>query len=147
MLRTIAGRRTGEDVEDHQTWLRGLQGCPPVTHTTLAVCDSDVHAGDVATWFYVEADADAGVARRRCLACARVRPLLDSEDRWTWPPTWSCATCGDSIAEVAFGMHVEGGSDVTWLAMGVRCVGCGTVAGITDAVLPPTPVETVLASL
>lgn len=147
MLRTVAGRRTGEDVEDLQTWLRALEGCPTVTHATLAVCDSDFHGGDVATWFYVEADPEAGVARRRCLACARVRPVLDSEECWTYPPTWSCPNCGDSIAEVAFGLHVDGGTEVTWLAMGVRCVECGTVAGVTDAVIPPTPVATVLASI
>jgi hypothetical protein len=147
MLRTIAGRRTGEDVEDLQSWLRGLEGCPPVTRTTLAVCPGESHGVDAATWFYVEADADAGVARRRCIACARVTPLLDSEDRWTYPPTWACPNCGDSIAEVAFGLHLEGSVDVTWIAIGVRCVECGTVAGVSDVAIAPTPVDAVLGAL
>ncbi len=147
MLRTVAGRRTGESAEDLHAFLDTLQGCPEVTRTVLARCAAPVHDEEPASWFYVEADPVAGVARRRCLACGHTSALLDSEQRWTYPPTWSCWNCGHSIAEVGFGLHVTGGVEVTWIAMGVRCVECGTVTGVADVVVPAAPVDAVLAAL
>ena len=136
-LRTVGGHRTAETTEDLAAWLRGLEGCPPITRTVTAECNQPFHADDAATWFYVEADAATGVARRRCLACGDVTHLLDSAERWTFPPAWSCSTCRQSIAEVVFGLHDQ--HDVsTWLVMAVRCVECGSFEGVTDAVLAPT---------
>ena len=138
-LRSVAGNRIGEDIADLETWLRDLDGCPTVTHTHVLTCRNEVH-DDPATWFYVEADPGQGVVRRRCLACGLVVATLDSEARWSHPHMWSCASCGQSIAEVAAGIHAPGDDEepgpVSWLAIGVRCVGCGMLAGVTDFVVP-----------
>jgi hypothetical protein len=136
-LRHVHGRTVTEGVSDVTAWLRGLTGCPPITDTTVVGCSN--HGDEPATWFYVEADAAAGVGRVRCLACGRVQHLLDSEQHWTFPPTWSCENCEQSIAEVAVGGHAAHGSadHPDWIAVAVRCVECGTVEGLTDAVVPP----------
>lgn len=145
-LRSVAGRRKGEDVTDLQAWLRSLTDCPSVDRTMPGVCPNPVHGDDLATWFYVEADRAEGVARRRCLGCGTATSLLDSQERWTFPPMWTCSNCSQSIAEVAFGLHVED-DRVTWVVMGLRCVGCGGVEGGTDVVLPGVDLDEVAAAL
>jgi len=145
-LRTIQGQLTAETVEDVEQWLMRLEGCPPVTRTVLARCTRPAHGDDPATWFYVEADRTEGVARLRCLACGDVKPVLDSAERWTFPAAWSCNACSQSLAEVAYGIHDEGGV-ATWLVMGARCVECGQVAGLTDLVVPGVAVDVFAATL
>jgi hypothetical protein len=145
-MRAVAGHRVGEDVEDLKDWLRELTGCPPITHTLAATCVSEVHAGEPSLWFYVEADPTIGIARRRCVGCATIRPVLDSELRWTYPPMWCCHSCGNSLCEVAFGVHADETADgprVSWLAVAVRCVQCGRLAGVTDATVPMLPLDEV----
>jgi hypothetical protein len=142
----VSGHTKAETTEDLKAWLRGLDGCPSITRTVVATCQRPVHGDEPATWFYVEADPRAGVGRMRCLACGDVRPLLDSADRWTFPPAWSCFNCNQSIAEVGFGIHEELGA-ASWLVMAVRCVECGHLAGLTDLVLPGTDADTLAASL
>lgn len=132
-LRTARGKTRAEDALDVAAWLRGLTGCPSIDRTEVVTCTRDMHGDEPGQWFYVEADAAAGVARMRCLRCGCVREVLDSADRWTYPPTWSCGNCRQSIAEVVFGTH-EDGSGITWAAMAVRCVDCGDFAGIADFV-------------
>ena len=145
VLRTISGVATGEDVEDLRAFLTKLPDSPPVHETVVLACDN--HEDERPTWSYVEADPRAGVARRRCLQCAQSVPLLDSAERWTHPPMWSCGTCTQSIAEVAVGLSVEDGEHVTWVVVGARCVDCGRVDGLTDLVLPRTPLDEVLGRL
>ncbi|HUR51966.1 MAG TPA: hypothetical protein VMZ11_07575 [Mycobacteriales bacterium] len=145
VLRTVQGVQTGEDVEDLRAFLSSLPGAPEVHETVVLGCDR--HEDERPTWTYVEADAEAGVARRRCLQCARTAPMLDSEERWTHPPMWSCGTCSQSIAEVAVGLSVEDGEHVTWAVVGARCVECGRVDGLTDMVLARLPLTEVLARL
>ena len=140
------GTRKVSSVEGLLQWLRDLEGCPPLNRAFKARCTSDVHGDDPATWFYVEADAAAGVARLRCLACGMVKSILDSEERWTFPAAWSCGDCRQSIAEVGFGVHGEGGS-ATWMVVAVRCVECGDIAGLTDIVVPNVPLDAFVASL
>ena len=134
VLRTVQGVQTGEDVEDLRAFLGQLPGAPEVHETVVLACQH--HEDERPTWAYVEADARAGVARRRCLQCARSTPILDSEERWTHPPMWNCGSCGQSIAEVAVGLSVEDGEHVTWVVVGCRCVECGRIQGLTDMVLP-----------
>ena len=134
-LRTKSGRTTAESVDDLGRWLRDLAGCPTVNHTMTLTCVQPRH-DEPATWFYVEADRREGVARLRCLGCGGARSLLDSEERWTYPATWCCPTCGQSIAEVALGLHLEDDDTATWAALGVRCVNCGDLSGAADFVLP-----------
>lgn len=147
-MQKVAGKELGEDSDDLQKWLEALTGCPSVNVTLLARCTNPAHDGDDAmTWFYVEADAQNAVARRRCLACGMVNHLLDSEEHWTHPPMHSCDTCGQSMFEVAYGLHVDGGVTVSWLAVAVRCVGCGRLDGVTDMNVPNLPVDEVRAAL
>lgn len=145
-LRTVSGRQTAEDVADLEAWMSRLEGCPPVTRTVVATCRRPVHGDEPATWFYVEADAREGAARLRCLACGDARPVHDSAERWTYPPVWACSTCNQSIVEVVFGTHEEDGV-ATWLAVGVRCTGCGHIDGVADFVLARVPSEAVAATL
>lgn len=127
-------------------WLRELEGCPPITRAVGAHCTNAVHGSEPATWFYVEADPKAGVARLRCLACGAVKPILDSESHWTYPPVWACRDCRQSIAEVGFGVHADE-SVATWMVVGVRCVECGRVVGMTDVVVPDLPLDDFIESL
>lgn len=145
VLRTVAGIQTGEDVEDLRSFLHHLPGSPEVTETVVLGCDH--HEDERPTWAFVESDAQNGVARRRCLQCAVTTYVLDSEARWTHPPMWSCGSCTQSIAEVAVGLAVAEGDLVTWAVLGVRCVECGRVDGLTDMVLPGTPLSEVLGAL
>jgi ribosomal protein S14 len=141
----VAGARTGEDVEDLRGWLTALPGAPEVHETVVLHCDD--HEDTSATWAYVEADAKSGIARRRCLACGSARSLLDSAQRWTHPPMWACQGCGQSIAELAVGLSLPDGEHVRWLALAARCVHCGRLAGLTDALVPDQPLPEVLGRL
>ena len=145
LLRAVAGARTGEDVEDLRTWLTELSGGPEVHETVVLHCGN--HDDASATWAYAEADATSGIARRRCLACGTAHPLLDSEQRWTHPPMWACQGCGQSIAELAVGLSLPDGERVRWLALAARCVQCGRLAGLTDALVPDQPLREVLRRL
>lgn len=145
VLRVVGGVRTGEDVEDLRAFLKALDGAPDVHETVVLGCGG--HGDDRPTWVYVEADAVAGVARRRCLQCGTAVGLLDSQERWTHPPMWACGGCGQSIAEVAAGLSLPDGEHVEWVVLACRCVECGRVDGLTDVVLDGTPLAEVVAGL
>ena len=138
-------RPAGEDAADLQTWLLGLTGGPTVHQTALLACGQ--HDDSEPLWHYVEADSSEGVARRRCLACAHVVYALDSDDRWTHPAMWACDGCGHSIVEVAAGLSSSDGEHVQWVVLGVRCIECGRLAGITDLVLDDVPLDQVMARI
>lgn len=146
-LRTVAGGRTGEDVDDLRAWLRtGLEGAPQVHEVVTLHCRG--HAEDEApTWCYVEADAVHGLARRRCLPCGGAVHLLDGEPFWTHPPMWACTGCQQSIVELAAGLNVPDGEHVEWVVLAARCVGCGRIEGLTDVVVDRRPLDEVLAGL
>jgi hypothetical protein len=147
MVMLSAGRRPkSETVTDLAHWVHQLSGCPEISRTKQAVCRAVSHGASPATWFYVEADATEGVARLRCLAGGHVQDLMDSDERWTYPGVWACTGCGQSIAEAVYGVHAEA-DRATWLALAVRCVNCGDVAGVTDLVLEPTDVDALLDAL
>ncbi len=146
VLRTVAGVRTGEDVEDLRAFLMRLPGDGPDVHETVVLTCHN-HGDENPSWTYVEADAEAGVARRRCLQCAGSTSLLDSEARWTHPTMWSCGSCGQSIAEVAAGLSAPDGDRVEWLVLGARCVECGRIDGLTDMVLDGRPLGEVVSAL
>lgn len=146
VLRTVSGVRTGEDTEDLRAFLQQLGEAAPDIHETVVLgCHN--HDDERPTWTYVEADAEAGVARRRCLQCAQIVALLDSAERWTHPMMWSCGSCGQSIAEVAAGLSLPDGEHVEWMALAARCVECGRIDGLTDLVLDSRPVGEVLSAL
>lgn len=145
-LRTKTGHQRAETIDDLVQWVRALEGGPAVSRVILARCERPAHGTEPATWFYVEADARAGVARTRCLSCGDARPLLDSADHWTYPPAWSCSNCNQSIAEVVYGVHETDGT-ASWLVMAVRCVECGTIQGMTDVVVPDVDADMLCAAL
>jgi hypothetical protein len=134
-LRSLSGRPYAEEVADVVAWLHSLDGCPAIDDAITATCRAGHHGDEPGTWFYVEADPAEGVARLRCLGCGGVHPVLDSAERWTFPSAWSCPNCRQAIAEVVFGLHEEA-STVTWAAMAVRCVNCGSLDGVADFVVP-----------
>jgi len=144
-LRAVAGHQKAETIDDLTQWLQNLTGCPEVARTDVATCANPTH-DEPATWFYVEADAENGVARLRCLACGDAHPLLDSDERWTFPAVWACRACSQSLAEVVYGVHEDEGL-AKWLVVTVRCVGCGQVAGLTDMVVPDVAADVFAASL
>jgi hypothetical protein len=139
------------DAEDLRTYLHRLSGCPPVQHTQQLRCPN--HDGDAGVWFYVEADPVEAVARRRCLACGATTHLLDSAAHWTHPPMHACTGCGQSIVELAVGLHTDEPEEpgepprVRWLALAARCVDCGRITGLTDAHVPGLTVGEVAAVL
>ncbi|HVW81806.1 MAG TPA: hypothetical protein VHB69_12790 [Mycobacteriales bacterium] len=145
-LRTVGSRLIGESVDDVVSWVTRLTGCPPVTHTKVATCAHPLHDDETASWFYVEADPEAGVARLRCIAGGHVHEVLDSAEHWTYPRAWQCPACGQSIAEVVYGVHAEDGI-ATWLLAAVRCVDCGEITGVTDLIVANLPVDDLLAQL
>ena len=97
VMRTVGNRHAAEDVEDLAHWVRGLTDCPAVTQTSIATCGHPSHGEDPASWFYVEADPQEGVARLRCIADGQVREVLDSGERWTYPKAWSCPACSQTV--------------------------------------------------
>lgn len=145
VLRLVSGIRTGEDAEDLRAFLSNLGGGPKVHETVLLHCGN--HGEERPTWTYVEADAAQGAARRRCLQCANNVWVLDSEGRWNFPHMWCCGTCGQSIAELAAGLSMPDGDHVDWVVIGARCVECGRIDGLTDLVLPSTPLNEVVGRL
>ena len=145
VLRTEHGLPLGEDAADLADWLGRLEGPHPVTGTVVLACSR--HGEDRPTWCYVDADAAAGVARRRCLACATPVWLLDSEARWTFPTGWSCSGCRGTIAEVAAGVSAPDGEQAQWVVVAARCVHCGRIAGLTDIVVDGRSLTQVLAAL
>jgi hypothetical protein len=146
VMRTVGTRERAESVEDLQGWVRNLRDCPPIGHTVVAQCFHPSHGDEPSTWFYVEADGETGVARIRCLSGGHVHELLDSAERWSFPPAWGCLACGQSIAEVVYGISERRGK-ADWLAVAVRCVECGDVAGICDMVLPQLDLDLLLGAL
>jgi hypothetical protein len=142
----VAGHRTGEDSDDLRHWLESLPDAPPVALTVLASCSNTVHGDEPPTWFFVEGDAASSIARRRCLACGGVTHLLDSEAHWTPSPMKTCETCAQAMFEIAAGLNVVGGA-VQWVVVGLRCVGCGSLQGLTDFVVEGRPVDEVVAEL
>jgi hypothetical protein len=145
VLKKVAGARKGEDVEDLRAWLSSLGSGPEVHETVVLACPQ--HGDERPTWAYVEGNVREGIARRRCLACATTVHLLDSEARWTYPPMFCCQGCRNSIVEVAVGLSVPDGEHVEWAVVGVRCVECGRIAGLTDMVVEARPLSEVLAEL
>ena len=134
-----------EDVEDVRSWLGHLTGGPKLHESVVLGCAR--HGDERPTWSYVEADPVTGVARRRCLSCADVVYLLDSDHRWSHPPMWACKECGQSILELAAGLSVPDGDAVEWVVLAGRCVECGRVSGLTDAVVDRQPLAQVLEAL
>ncbi|HVU61764.1 MAG TPA: hypothetical protein VHA79_05555 [Mycobacteriales bacterium] len=145
-LRSVGPRLISENVDDVVEWVSRLQNCPPITRTKVALCQNPSHGGDPANWFYVEADVEEGVARLRCLAGGHVNDVLDSAEHWTYPGVWACPACGQSIAEVVFGINEADGSG-RWMVIAVRCVECGEVAGVTDMTVDAMPIDELLSKL
>ena len=146
-LESLENHVVGDNPDDLRAWVLALAGGPGVTHVQVQHCREDAaHGEDRPFWFFAEADGRHGVVRLRCVACGQAHSLFDSDERWTYPPMFACATCAQSMLEVAIGVHAEPDSDgrpvVTWAAVGSRCVMCGRLEGLTDVLLAqPHPLE------
>lgn len=151
-VRTLVDHVIGESADDLRAWTRALEGCPAVTHTILAACPAEAHGGEKPTWFFPAGDPDAAIAQLRCVACGTATDVLDSSEHWTFPHTWACLSCSQSMAEVVLGLHAEDASEdalgpvVTWLAVTVRCTSCGRLDGLTDMYVAHVPLETIVSS-
>jgi hypothetical protein len=135
---------TGEDSDDLLAWLTSLTDCPPITQPLLLQCERH---DEPLNCCYVQADPQAGVARRRCVACAAVTDLRDSGERWTYPDTFACVACRQSLVELAAGISTNEQGRARWLALAARCVGCGRITGLTDVLLEDVEMDEVLASV
>jgi hypothetical protein len=134
---------TGDESEDMLGWLTALTGCPEITQARLLRCETE----DREFCGFVQADARTGVARRRCVACATVTDLLDSGQRWSFPDTYECPGCNQSLVELAVGISTDDERRASWLALAARCVGCGRIAGLTDRLVPGVSLEEVLVAV
>jgi hypothetical protein len=134
---------TGDEAADLIPWFDALTGCPEVTDFRLLTC---VNEGDLFCG-YVQADPHSGVARRRCVACAEVTDLLDSGNRWSFPVTFECRGCQQSLVELAVGISADTERRAGWLALAARCVGCGRISGLTDCLIQGDTVEEVLVAV
>lgn len=134
---------TGDESEDLLTWLTALQGCPPITQARLLRCEID----DREFCGFIQADSRIGVARRRCVACATATDLLDSAQRWSYPDTYECLSCQQSLVELAIGVSTDDDRHASWLALAARCVGCGRIAGMTDRLVSGIALEEVLVAV
>ena len=146
VMRTVGTRERAESVEDLAQWVEGLKGCPPIGHTTVARCFHPSHGDEPPTWFYVEADPRP--ASPGCAACPAVTSTSSSTRLSAGPSraAWACPACSQSIAEVVYGVSERGGK-ADWLAVAVRCVECGDVAGVCDLVLPSLDLDLLLGAL
>lgn len=134
---------TGDEAADLLPWLRALTGCPEITQARLLRCETE----DREFCGFVQADARSGVARRRCVACATVTDLLDSGERWSFPNTYECPGCQQSLVELAVGISTDEERRASWLALAARCVGCGRISGLTDRLVPGVSLEEVLVAV
>jgi hypothetical protein len=91
---------TGDESADLLPWLTALTDCPAITEARVLRCEQE----DREFCGFVQADPRSGVARRRCVACAAVTDLLDSTERWSYPATYECPGCQQSLVELAVGV-------------------------------------------
>lgn len=84
--------------------------------------------------FSLRADRDEGGAERTCQACGVSHLMCDSAEIWTdaRPRKWRCV-CKRDVGNVAVGVSLrEGGDDVRWILVGVRCTSCGVLSSYGD---------------
>jgi hypothetical protein len=134
---------TGDDSADLLPWLTALTDSPAITEARVLRCEQE----DREFCGFVQADPRSGVARRRCVACAAVTDLLDSAERWSFPATYECPGCQQSLVELAVGISADHERRTSWLAMAARCVGCGRIAGLTDRLVSGLAIEEVLVAV
>ena len=134
---------TDDESADLLPWLTALTGCPVITQARLLRCERE----DREFCGFVQADPRSGVARRRCVACAEVTDLLDSAERWSFPATYECPGCQQSLMELAVGLSADDDRQASWLALAARCVGCGRITGLTDRLISGVTIEEVLVAV
>jgi hypothetical protein len=115
----------GEQPEDLDKYLAGYsQRNYHLDKFRLARCE----CGSVE--FSLDADDNAGVARRLCVRCTREHFICDSREFWAdaEPDSWKCSECGATTANVGVGFALSPDMmDIKWIYVGVRCCNCGTV--------------------
>lgn len=113
----------GSDAEDLEEYLRGLaseEGGYGVEVFRVARCSCGANT------FLLRADCDEGAAERTCAACGTRHLIGDSGYAWkeARPRKWRCV-CKSDKCNIGVGFSLlEGGADVRWLYLGVRCASC-----------------------
>jgi hypothetical protein len=84
--------------------------------------------------FLVSADKNEGAAERTCTECQGRHLIADSAESWddARPRKWRCV-CKSDKCNVVVGFALrEGGGDVRWIYVGVRCLSCGVLGCLVD---------------
>ncbi len=98
--------------------------------------------------FNVEADDDTGCARRTCSGCRTEHLMLDSSDHWEEATPEECESpCGGGGFEVAVAFAHCDDASVKWVAIGLRCVSCGTLGAYADWKIDYDPTEHLYAEV
>ena len=119
---------TGTEFGDLIQYLRALtaEGYPAdEVRQSVCTCGS--------TTFHLEADREAGCARRVCVACSSSAFIADSAEVWAEAePEQVRCPCGGRQLElgVAFSKRLNG--EVRWVTVGQRCLACGVLASFAD---------------
>jgi hypothetical protein len=132
----------GTDSADVDTYLAAFtaDGYPATTvvHAVCAACGGDR--------FQVRLDDDEGCAERTCAACGARSWLLDSAEYEEDADLEEAACpCGEEIFELAVGFaYYDGGEDVRWVYVGLRCVADGTLGCFADWKIDYSPTSHLL---
>lgn len=136
----------GSGPEDLDEYLRAIAaqeiGCPlHVVRPARCACGSEL--------FRLRADFDEGCAERICASCGVDHRICDSAEFWdeAEPRKWRCV-CKRDIGNVAVGFSLrEGGDDVRWILIGVRCASCGVLSSYGDWKIDDSPSLSLLDSV
>lgn len=84
--------------------------------------------------FHVRVDDEEGCAERTCVACGTAVLMLDSGDTVEDADLEEAACpCGNESFDVAVGFALgDGGQDLRWVYVGLRCVRDGVLGCYTD---------------
>jgi hypothetical protein len=117
-----------EDLEEYLRGLTSQEGGKGIDAFRLSRC---LCGG---TTFLLRADRNEGAAERTCPACKNSHLIADSAESWgdARPRRWRCA-CKSDKCNVGVGFSLrEGGGDVRWIYVGVRCSSCGVLGCFVD---------------
>ena len=107
----------------------------PVTQVRHASCSCGAEE------FTVRVDDAEGCAERTCVACGKATLLLDSDETKDDAELEEAACpCGNETFNVAVGFALyDGGNDIRWVYLGLRCTDDGVLGAYTDWKIDYTP--------
>jgi hypothetical protein len=79
--------------------------------------------------FHLDADDNAGVAKRTCVKCKSEHFICDCAKYWgtASPERCRCVVCPSDVVNIGVGysLYPESSTSILWVYIGVRCVRCG----------------------